>query len=49
MGISRLGRAFAEETLVAILKKGTSVCREAGGGSDSRDGAMDAKKSLDSP
>ena len=38
MGISRLGRAFAEETLVAILKKGPFVCREAGGGSDSRDG-----------
>ena len=38
LGISRLGRAFAEETLVAILKKGPFVCREAGGGSDSRDG-----------
>ena len=48
LGISRLGRAFAEETLVAILKKGPSSA-----GKPRRLGlpgwAMDAKKSLDSP
>lgn len=50
MGISRLGRAFAEETLVDILKKGPFVSFA---GSRRRLGlpgwAMDAKMSVDSP